>query len=165
MIKLATYFNKMTKHGYQQIQDEIKTLEKNRPGKIQALHDAAALGDRSENAEYSTSKRELHQLENRLRYFRKQEQYAEVVSNPKSDQVGIGSKVKVKFLEDGDSDSFIIVGKQEAEFSKLEENKIFYDSPLGKSLLHHQVGETISVKAPEVNYKLKILEISTGHGK
>ena len=72
-------FNKMTPAGYKAIEQEIKDLKASRPEKIKILAAAAALGDRSENTEYSSAKRDLGHLESRLRYLHKQLQYADVV--------------------------------------------------------------------------------------
>ena len=60
------YFQKMTPNGYKQIEDEIEQLKLDRPAKIKQLQEARALGDLSENAEYSAAKRDLRHLESRL---------------------------------------------------------------------------------------------------
>lgn len=66
---MQPYFNKMTKTGYQEIETEIEQLKLGRPAKIKALQEARALGDLSENAEYSSAKRDLRRVESRLRFF------------------------------------------------------------------------------------------------
>ena len=63
---MEPYFNKMTPDGYAEIEEEIKKLKLDRPSKIEALAAARALGDLSENAEYSSAKRDLRRLEDRL---------------------------------------------------------------------------------------------------
>lgn len=63
---MEPYFNKMTPDGYAEIESEIKKLKLDRPSKIEALAAARALGDLSENAEYSSAKRDLRRLEGRL---------------------------------------------------------------------------------------------------
>ena len=73
------YFQKMTPTGYHEIEQEIEKLQAQRPAKIAQLKAARALGDLSENTEYSTAKRELRHLESRLRYLNKQLQYAEII--------------------------------------------------------------------------------------
>lgn len=79
------YFQKMTATGYQEIQEQIARLQEQRPAKIAQLKAARALGDLSENTEYSTAKRELRHLESRLRFLNKQLQYAEIIK-PTDDQ-------------------------------------------------------------------------------
>lgn len=74
------YFQKMTANGYHEIEEQIAKLQQQRPAKIEQLKAARALGDLSENTEYSTAKRELRHLESRLRYLNKQLQYAEIVT-------------------------------------------------------------------------------------
>ncbi|MCF6514617.1 transcription elongation factor GreA [Lactobacillus sp. S2-2] len=156
---MVEYFNKMTPNGLLQIQNEIERLKKDRPKKIKRLSEAAALGDRSENAEYTTSKKELRHLESRLDYFRKQEQYAEVVRPSTDNLISIGKSTTVEFLEDNSTETFQIVGKQEAEMSELEDNKIFYNSPIGLALIEHGINEIVTVNAPSFSYQLKIKEI------
>lgn len=73
------YFQKMTPNGYHEIEQEIAKLQEQRPTKIAQLKAARALGDLSENTEYSTAKRELRHLESRLRYLNKQLQYSQVI--------------------------------------------------------------------------------------
>lgn len=74
-------FVPMTKTGYQKIQQEIADLKKTRPSLIKALADARALGDLSENAEYSAAKRDLRRMEGRLRYLERQINYSKIVEN------------------------------------------------------------------------------------
>lgn len=157
---MVEYFNQMTPNGLSQIQNEIERLKQARPQKIKRLSEAAALGDRSENAEYTTSKRELRHLESRLDYFRKQEQYAKVVKPSKDNLVSIGKTITVEFLEDNSIDTFQIVGRQEAEMSELAENKIFYNSPIGLALIEHGIDEIVTVNAPSFSYQLKIQKIT-----
>jgi len=149
-------FNKMTKAGYQAIEQEIKDLKQKRPAKIKALAAAAALGDRSENAEYTTSKQELGRLNSRLRYLHKQLKYADVVEPADNDKLDIGKFVTVEFLDDHDRLTYQLVGKQEAN---LDQNKISFTSPIGQALNNHQVGDTVMVDAPDGSYQVKIIEI------
>ena len=71
------YFQKMTPEGYKQIEDEIARLKKDRPRRIKILQAARALGDLSENTEYTEAKRDLGHLQSRLSYLCKQLKYAE----------------------------------------------------------------------------------------
>ena len=88
------YFQKMTANGYHEIEEQIAKLQQQRPAKIEQLKAARALGDLSENTEYSTAKRELRHLESRLRYLNKQLQYAEIVT-PKNDHtIDLGTTEK-----------------------------------------------------------------------
>ena len=108
------YFQKMTPEGHQQIVDEIEALKADRPAKIKQLQEARALGDLSENAEYSAAKRDLRHLESRLRYLNKQLQYAQVIEPEDNGEVDIGTDVELRFEDDNETETYHIVGKQEA---------------------------------------------------
>lgn len=150
------YFQKMTPTGYHEIEEEIEELKKQRPAKIEQLKAARALGDLSENTEYSTAKRELRHLESRMRYLNKQLQYAEIVKPSDSQTVDLGTTVTLQFEDDDETVDYAIVGKQEAD---LKKQKVSFDSPLGQAVLHHKVGETITVQAPQSTYGVKILAV------
>ena len=89
---MVTY-HEITPTGLANLKQEVEDLKTIRPAKIKNLADAAALGDRSENAEYSAAKRELRQLEGRLRYLDKLIRYAKVTHPAASDiaDIAIGS--------------------------------------------------------------------------
>ncbi|MFC6177227.1 transcription elongation factor GreA [Companilactobacillus huachuanensis] len=149
-------FNKMTPAGYQAIEQEIKDLKQQRPQKIKNLAAAAALGDRSENAEYTTSKQELGRLNGRLRFLTKQLQYADVVEPADNDKLDIGKFVTLEFLDDHDQITYQMVGKQEAN---LEQNKISFASPIGAALNNHIVNDVVTVESPAGSYQVKIINV------
>lgn len=150
------YFQKMTPTGYHEIEDEIAQLQKQRPAKIAQLKAARALGDLSENTEYSTAKRELRHLESRLRYLNKQLQYAEIIKLADSQTVDLGTTVSLQFEDDDEAVDYTIVGKQEAD---LKKQKVSFDSPLGQAVMHQKVGQTVTVHAPQASYDVKILKV------
>lgn len=149
-------FNKMTPAGYHAIEQEIKHLKEIRPNKIKILAAAAALGDRSENTEYSTAKRDLGHLEGRLRFLYKQLQYADVVVPANNDKLDIGKFVTIEFMDDHDQATYQLVGRQEAN---LDQNKISFASPIGKALSNHKVNDVVTVEAPDGFYDVKIIKI------
>lgn len=150
------YFQKMTPNGYHEIEQEIANLQAKRPAKIAQLKAARALGDLSENTEYSTAKRELRHLESRLRYLNKQLQYSQVIKPADGQTVDLGTRVTLRFADDDEVTDYQVVGKMEADLAK---QKISFDSPLGRALLHHRVGETVTVQAPQSAYQVKIIKI------
>lgn len=150
------YFQKMTATGYHEIEKQIEELQTQRPAKIEQLKAARALGDLSENTEYSTAKRELRHLESRLRYLNKQLQYAQIVKPSDDNTVDLGTTVTLKFEDDDEQAVYHIVGKQEADLAK---QKVSFDSPLGKALMHHTTGETVTVAAPQSSYQVKIVNV------
>lgn len=154
------YFQKMTSNGYHEIEQEIAQLQQQRPAKIEQLKAARALGDLSENTEYSTAKRELRHLESRLRYLNKQLQYAEIVTPSNDHTVDLGTTVTIQFIDDGEEERYQIVGKQEVD---LAQQKVSFDSPLGRALLHQAAGATVTVEAPQAAYQVKIINVELAH--
>lgn len=150
------YFQKMTANGYHEIEQQIATLQEQRPAKIAQLKAARALGDLSENTEYSTAKRELRHLESRLRYLNKQLQYAEIITPKNDNKVDLGTVVTLQFEDDDEVSDYQIVGKQEADLAK---QKISFDSPLGQAVLHQAAGTTVTVQAPQDTYQVTILHV------
>jgi transcription elongation factor GreA len=149
-------FIPMTQSGYDKILQEIEDLKTGRPTLIKALADARALGDLSENAEYSAAKRDLRRMEGRLRYLQRQISFSKIVENPNRSKIDLGSFVHMRFLDDDFEVTYEIVGKHEADVAT---QKLSYQSPLGASLMHRQVGEIVDVTAPDACYQVEILEI------
>ncbi|MFD1548942.1 transcription elongation factor GreA [Levilactobacillus fuyuanensis] len=154
---MAGDFNPITAAGYHDLQAKIAVLEADRPEKIAILAEARAHGDLSENAEYSAAKRDLRHLESQLRFFNKQLQYAKVVEPSKDDKVELGKWVTVKFMDDDDQVSYQLVGTQEAD---LDAGKITQVSPLGKALLGHRPGETVTIQAPNTSYQVQLIAVT-----
>ena len=151
------YFQKMTPEGHQQIVDEIEALKADRPAKIKQLQEARALGDLSENAEYSAAKRDLRHLESRLRYLNKQLQYAQVIEPEDNGEVDIGTDVELRFEDDNETETYHIVGKQEAN---VDEQKISFDSPIGRAIMHQKAGTTADVVARASSYQVTTIKVS-----
>lgn len=149
-------FVPMTKTDYQKIQQEIADLKKTRPGLIKALADARALGDLSENAEYSAAKRDLRRMEGRLRYLERQINYSKIVENEDQSKIDLGSNVTLRFLDDDFTVTYEIMGKHEAD---VAQQKVSYQSPLGAAL-HHRLHDVVTVNAPDEQYQVEILAIN-----
>jgi len=154
---MAGDFNPITAAGYHDLQTKIAALEADRPEKIAILAEARAHGDLSENAEYSAAKRDLRHLESQLRFFNKQLQYAKVVEPSKDDKVELGKWLTVKFMDDDDQVNYQLVGTQEAD---LDAGKITRVSPLGKALLGHHPGETVTIQAPNTSYQVQLIAVT-----
>lgn len=150
------YFQKMTPEGYHEIEEQIETLKRDRPTKIARLKAARALGDLSENTEYSTAKRDLRHLESRLRFLNKQLTYAQIIQPQTDGKIDLGSTVTIEFLDDHDQATYTLVGTQEADLAK---QKLAFDSPLGQALMHQSVGTTVSVTSPDSTYQVQIVKI------
>ncbi|AQW20868.1 transcription elongation factor GreA [Lentilactobacillus curieae] len=150
-------FNDVTKAGYEKLEQEIEDLKASRPEKIKILAAARALGDLSENAEYSAAKRDLRHLESRLRFLTKQLQYARVYEPSDNDIVEIGKTVTFQYLDDNDTDTYEVVGTPEVD---IDHGKISIASPIGAALMNHKTGDTITVSAPNNSFKVKIIKIT-----
>lgn len=123
------YFQKMTPEGYKQIEDEIARLKKDCPRRIKILQAARALGDLSENTEYTEAKR----------YLGKQLKYTEIVETKDDGKVDLCKTVVLKFDDDEDTEEYKIVGRMEAD---LADGKISFDSPLGQAIMKKEAGTT-----------------------
>ena len=149
-------YHQMTQAGITAFEAEITALKQQRPQRIRRLAEAAALGDRSENAEYTAAKRDLRQLEGRLRYLDKLLRYAELASPPSGETVEIGTTITLRFGPD-EIEVYTVVGPKE---SGLNENYLASDSPLGAAVLHQQAGAEVAVFAPAGRYSVTIVAIS-----
>lgn len=150
------YYQKMTPEGYKQIEEEIARLKKDRPRRIKILQEARALGDLSENTEYTEAKRDLGHLQSRLRYLDKQLKYAEVIEAKSDGKVNMGTHVILKFDDEEDTEEYKIVGRMEAD---LTAGKLSFDSPLGQAIMKKSAGETVTVEAPAGEYQVTIVEV------
>ena len=150
------YFQKMTPEGYKQIEDETARLKKDRPRRIKILQAARALGDLSENTEYTEAKRDLGHLQSRLRYLGKQLKYVEIVKTADDGKVDWGKTVVLKFDDDDETQEYKIVGRMEAD---LANGKISFDSPLGQAIMKQEAGGVATVEAPAGEYKVTIVEV------
>lgn len=150
------YYQKMTPEGYQKIKDEITELKKDRPRRIRILQEARALGDLSENTEYTEAKRDLGHLQSRVRYLEKQLKYADVVDKTADGKVDLGKTVTLKFDDDDETEKYKVVGRMEADIAA---GKVAFDSPLGQAIMKKEVNTTVSVMAPAGEYHVTIMAI------
>jgi len=139
--------NYMTPEGFKKIADEMEFLARiERPKTVQEVSDAAAQGDRSENAEYIYGKKRLREIDRRLNFLSSRLKNVQVV-DPKTqsgDRVYFGATV-VTEDEDANTRTWRIVGVDETEPS---EGKISWRSPLGRVLMKRRVGDTVTVQKP-----------------
>lgn len=150
------YFQKMTPEGYRQIEAEIAKLKQDRPSRIKILQAARALGDLSENTEYTEAKRDLGHLQSRIRYLEKQLKYAEIVEKQDDGLVDLGKSVELRFDDDDEVETYQVVGRMEAD---LALGKVSFDSPLGQAIMKQAAGTTVTVEAPAGNYQVTIVAV------
>lgn len=150
----------LTYDGLKKLEDELENLKTVRRAEIsEKIKIARGFGDLSENAEYDEAKKEQAEVEVRIVNLEKMLKNAKVIDEDdvSTDQVTVGSKVKVKDVDFGDIEEYSIVGSTEAS---PNENKISDESPIGRALINAKKGDTVTVEAPNGEYKLEILEIS-----
>ncbi|UYM15763.1 transcription elongation factor GreB [Endozoicomonas euniceicola] len=139
--------NLITRAGKEALQKELDWLWKiKRPQVTQAVSEAAALGDRSENAEYKEGKRELRSIDRRLRFLTKRLETVKVVdySPEQEGKCFFGAWVEIE-NESGEILQCRIVGSDEIDVSK---GHITIDSPMAKALIGKQVDDEVVVKTP-----------------
>ncbi len=149
----------LTENGLAELQAELENLKTvKRPENIEALKDARALGDLSENAEYDAARNEQAIIESRITELEKILETAEVISDSEinTDSVSIGTAVKLEFIDDEETDTYYIVGRTEAD---PFENKISNESPIAQAILGKKAGEVATVKCDSYDYQVKIVEI------
>jgi len=152
----------MTRDGYNAILKEIEQLwNYERPVVVQQVSEAAALGDRSENAEYIYGKKRLRQIDSRMGYLNRKVKDVEVVDldlQQPSDRVQFGAQVRVE-NEDGVQKQWRLVDKDESD---PKQGRISIQSPIGMALLNRQVGDVVEAKLPRGLVELEILQIHYG---
>ena len=145
----------LSAEGLDKLKKELHTLKTKKRKEIAArLEHAKTLGDLSENAEYQEAKEEQSLIESQIVELEEVLRDAVVIKGHSTDQVTIGSSVRVK--SDGGEELYTIVGSEEASPA---EGKISNESPIGRSFLGHRVGDSIDVYTPGGTKSYTILEI------
>ena len=149
-------YDKLTKSDIRKMEEEIEYRKLVvRPKAVEDVREAAAQGDRSENFEYYAAKRFNRQNNSRISYLERMIKTATIIDDESADdEVGLNNTVTVEFLEDGSTRQFKIVTTIRADSLS---GMITNESPLGKALLHHKVGDVCHVKVNDsVSYDVKI---------
>jgi transcription elongation factor GreB len=150
----------ITASGLDKLKAELKTLWKNRRAVVAALTAAAAEGDRSENAEYIYRKKQLREMDRRIRYLGKRIDEVQPVAGRPSDtgKVFFGARVTVAD-DDGSESRYRIVGADEID---AERNWISVDSPLARALLGRSADDEVAVPTPRGERRLVVVDIDYG---
>lgn len=149
----------MTKEGHQLLHAELKKLKfTERPMVIQAISEARAHGDLSENAEYHAAKEKQSFIEGRINEIGDKLARAQVIEteNLSTDKVVFGATVSVADVDSGEEAKYRIVGVDEAD---LKAGKISVTSPVARALIGHSVGDSVKVKVPSGVREYEILKI------
>lgn len=149
----------LTQEGLNKLEEELHYLKATKRGEVaERIKEARGFGDLSENSEYDAACEESAMVESRIRTLEEQLKLVKVVdhSELKNDIVQVGSVVRVLDYEFNEEIEYAIVGMTESD---PKQNKISDQSPVGKTLLGHKVGDEVVVTAPGGEYTYKVLEI------
>jgi transcription elongation factor GreB len=152
----------ISRAGFERLQAELDDLWRvRRPGIVRALAAAAAEGDRSENAEYTYRKKQLGELDRRVRYLGKRIPALRVVEAAPSDpgRVFFGATVETEDLLTATTSRYRLVGPDEADPNAGD---ISIDSPLARALLGKRIDDEVDVQLPAGQRRVAIVEISYG---
>lgn len=150
----------LTEEGLKNLEDELEQLKTEKRKEIsEKIKVALSFGDLSENSEYDEAKNEQAMIEARIATIEAMLKNVKIIDDDElnTETINVGSKVKVLDVEFDEEDEYAIVGSTECN---PDENKISDESPFGKALIGHTVGETVTVDAPGGEVQLKILAIS-----
>jgi len=149
----------LTQAGLDKLEEELKELKVIRRKDVaQKIKEARGQGDLSENAEYDAAKEEQAEIEARIVVIENMLRNAEVIAEDElnSNFVSLGNKIKLYDEEFDEEIEYTLVGSAEAD---PENGKISNESPVGRALIGHEVGETVKVETPAGSINFKILEI------
>jgi transcription elongation factor GreA len=149
----------MTQEGYDQLKKELKHLTSiERPEVINAIAEARAHGDLSENAEYHAAKERQGYIEGRIQELNGKLSSANVidVSKLSGDKIIFGATVKFVDVDTDDEKCFKIVGEDEAD---LEKNMISVNSPIARALIGKKEGDTLVIPIPKGTIEVEVLDV------
>ena len=148
----------LTQEGYEELKNELDQLiNVKRPANIQAIKEARALGDLSENADYDAAKNDQAEIEGRIKKIEKMLENVEIIEKGNADVVGLGTTVSIRYVDDEDeTDEYKIVGSQEADPFM---SKISNESPIAKAIMNKRIGDIVDVESPNGVYQREIIDI------
>jgi transcription elongation factor GreB len=149
----------LTPEGAKKLSSELDQLMRvERPRVVSEVAEAAAQGDRSENAEYIYGKKRLREIDRRVRFLTKRLESAVVVKPGEvgGNAVRFGAKVELRD-EHGKRSRYLLVGPDEADPGS---GKLSFQSPLGRALMNKQVGDVVVVPRPIGDIDVEIVSIN-----
>ena len=152
-------FNQLTESDIKKMEEEIEYRKVVvRKEKLEAVKEARAQGDLSENFEYYAAKKDKNKNEGRIRYLERVLKTATIISDESADdEVGLNNTVQVYFEDDDETETFKIVSTMRGDSIS---GRISGDSPMGAALMGHKVGDRVEVKVNEkVSYYVVIKSI------
>ncbi len=152
----------LTQEGYDKLEEERDLLVSVRRKEVsERLKEAISYGDLSENAEYDAAKNEQAELEERIHKLENMLRNAKIINEDEvsGDQVNVGLKVRIKDVDSGEEQEFVIVGSTEAD-PFASPAKISNESLVGQGLLGKRIGDVAEIVVPDGTLHYKIEEIS-----
>ncbi|MDF3092164.1 transcription elongation factor GreA [Burkholderia semiarida] len=151
----------LTKRGAEQLRDELQRLKSvERPAVINAIAEARALGDLSENAEYDAAKEKQGFIEGRIAELESKLSAAQIIDPTVLDADGrvvFAATVELEDLESGDTVKYQIVGDDEAD---IDHGLISVSSPIARALIGKSEGDVAAVQAPSGVREYEIISVS-----
>ena len=144
----SAYHEKLTQKDVERLQEEIDHRKLVvRKEAIEAVKEARAQGDLSENFEYYAAKRDKNKNESRIRYLERMIKNAEIITdNSRDDEVGLNNTVQLYMEEDDETETYKLVTSIRGNSLS---GRISTESPLGKAILGHKVGDRVAVKVSD----------------
>ena len=152
----------ITRAGYERLRAEFNELWRvRRPEVVKALSEAAAEGDRSENAEYIYRKKQLGEIDRRVRYLSKRLERLQVVDTVPSDPAAIyfGARIELENEDSGEVLRYRIVGPDETDAGR---GWISIDSPLARAMLKKRVDDEYEAALPGGMARFVIVDVANG---
>jgi transcription elongation factor GreA len=147
----------LTKGGYEQLCEQLESLEQRRSHLVERMREALAEGGvRAENGAYFDTMRDAALLERRIARLERRLQEAEVIEAAHDGEVEVGERVTVLDLDSAETSDYRIVGSGEANPAAGE---ISHASPIGAALLGRRVGDVVEIEVPTGLVRLEVVEI------
>lgn len=149
---------KMSAERLEELKKELEYLQTVREKEVaEQIKEARSFGDLSENSEYDEAKTEQGKLYSKIAEIKNLIENAEIITDSEAtDKVGNGSVVTIRDVEFDEIETYKIVGSQEANPAA---GKVSDDSPVGRALMGHRVGEIVNVDAPGGTIAFEIIKI------
>jgi len=154
----------LTQEGVDNLKIELTFLKDvKRDENLEALKEARAQGDLSENADYDAARNEQARIESRIAEIENIIKNVKIIKTTSEDIVNIGKAVQVRFIANGEIKKFDLVGSIEAD---PKAGKISIESPIGKAMLNKAEGDTVEVKTETGRiFSIEILDIKNMESK
>jgi len=149
----------LTKEGEKNLREELNRLKLERPKVIKAIAEAREHGDLKENAEYHAAREQQGLIEAKIKHIESKLSNAEIIETSihnNKEQIIFGCSVELLNIDNNAKIIYTIVGEDESDFSQ---NKISFDSPIGKGLIGKKIGDQVSITVPKGDLKFKIVRI------